>query len=90
MDLSNVENILKKYNTKLERAFDENEESLTAEARDSKSKGIDLPDLSRYYVVYTDDKEKAEKLTQELSREESIESTEVIPSPVQASANLTG
>jgi Subtilase family len=89
IDLSNVENILKKYDTKLERAFDETEESLMAEARDSKSHGIDLPDLSRYYVAYTHDKEKAVKLTQELSKEESIDSTEVIPSPVPASIDLT-
>src|SRR5688500_16866616 len=62
VDLSNVNNILKRYDVKLQRAFDESEESLTSKARESKSRGIDLPDLSRYYVVYTEDKEKAEKL----------------------------
>ena len=60
LDFSNVESILKKYDAKLERAFDESEESLTSEVEESKSRGIDLPDLSRYYVVYTDNKEKAE------------------------------
>ena len=89
VDLSKVGNILKKYDTKLERAFDESEESLTSKARESKSRGMDLPDLSRYYVVYTDDKEKAENLTQEVSKEESIDSIQVIPPPIPASADLS-
>jgi hypothetical protein len=43
-----------------------------------------------YYIAYTDNKEKAEKLTKELSKEDSMDSTAVIPPPISSvSVNLT-
>ena len=86
--LSNVEKTLKKYNTKLERAFDESEETLMHKAEEAKSAGVALPDLSRYYTAHLDNKQQAEKLAKELSRDESVESTEVIPPPVPAAVSL--
>lgn len=87
-DLSKIEKILKKYDTQLQQAFDESEESLLDKARESKASGINVPDLSKYYITHMSDKVKAEKLAKELAKEESVESTDVVPPPVPASANI--
>jgi len=86
---SHVDRVLKKYNAKLKPAFDETEASLVAKASKAKSEGVNLPDLSRYYVAFVENKSKAEKLANELSKDESIDSTDVVPPPVPAMATIT-
>jgi hypothetical protein len=86
---SHMESVLRKYDVKLQPAFDESEESLMAKASKSKSEGINVPDLSRYYVAYVRNKDQAEKLAKELSKDESVDSTDVVPPPVPATVTIT-
>ena len=86
--LTGVQKTLEKYSAKLERAFDESEENLVRKAEESKSAGVALPDLSKYYVARVNNKEQAEKLAKELSKDESVEDASSMPPPKPAAANL--
>jgi len=83
-DLSSVEAIIKKHKVKLERAFEETEETLAREAAEAKEAGVELPDLSRSYLVRTKDKKTADAIARDLAENELVEVAEVAPPAIPA------
>lgn len=84
-NLSPVEQICKKHKVILERTFVATEEQLDNQLAAAKSKGVELPQLSRSYTIKVKDKKTAESLSKELEKENSIESVEVVPPAYPAS-----
>ncbi|MDH3677615.1 MAG: S8 family serine peptidase [Nitrosopumilus sp.] len=84
-DLSSVEQICKKHQVKMERAFDQTEDELEAQFADAKASGIELPQLSRSYTIKVKDKKSADLIAKDLEKEDSIESIEVVPPAYPAS-----
>jgi hypothetical protein len=83
-DLSSIEAIIKKHKVKLERAFEETEETLAREAAEAKESGVELPDLSRSYLVRTKDKKTADAIAKDLAENELVEVAEVVPPAIPA------
>jgi len=87
-NLSSLEDILKKHDVKLERAYAETEDALTARVAEAKAVGVELPDLSRSYVIRTKDKEAAEAVAKDLIDNELVEVAEVTPPAVPADVGI--
>jgi hypothetical protein len=87
-NLSSIENILTKHDVKLERAFEETEDALEESFAEAKAVGVDLPDLSRSYIIRTKDKEAAEAVAKDLIENELVEVAEVTPPAVPAEADI--
>ncbi|GAG06271.1 unnamed protein product, partial [marine sediment metagenome] len=87
-DLSSIEDILTKHDVKLERAFAETEDALMTRVAEAKAEGIELPDLSRSYIIRTKDKEAAEAVAKDLIDDDLVEVAEVTPPAVPADAGI--
>ena len=87
-NVSSVEKIVDKYSVKLESAFGEPEEKLLSEMESLKPIATEVPNLSSYYTIHTDEKKTANDLVKELSAEETIESVEIVPVGEEPNAQL--
>ena len=87
-NLSGIEGILEKHDVKLERAFAETEDALAARVAEAKAVGVELPDLSRSYIIRTKDKEAAEAVAKDLIDNELVEVAEVTPPAVPADVGI--
>jgi Subtilase family len=87
-DVSPIEKIVNKYDVKLKPAFDEPEEKLLSDMESLKSITAEVPNLSRYYTIHTEDKNRANDLVKELSSQETIESVELVPIGEDANTQL--
>lgn len=88
VNLSSLKDILMKHDVKLERAFAETEDALTARVAEAKADGIKLPDLSRSYVIRTKDKAAAEAVAKDLIDNDLVEVAEVTPPAVPADVDV--
>jgi len=85
-DLSSVAAILEKHKVKLEHAYKETEETLERRVAEAKATGVELPDLSRSYVVRTKDRKTAYAVAKNLAENKLVEVAEVAPPAVPADA----
>ena len=84
-NLSPIEEICKKHEVKLQRAFDATEDELESQFAEAKAAGVELPQLSRSYIIKSKDKKSAESIAAELEKESSVEFVEVVPPAYPAS-----
>jgi hypothetical protein len=87
-NVSSVEQIVDKYSVKLESAFGEPEEKLLSEMESLKPIAADVPNLSSFYTIHTEEKKTANDLVKELSADETIESVEIVPVGEEPNAQL--